>query len=36
MNRVEDELENWTSVKKFKDREIKEQKLSRNFREYLS
>ena len=31
MNRVEDELENWTSVKKFKDKEVEEQELQRVF-----
>ena len=31
MSRVEDELENWTSVKKFKDKEVEEQELQRVF-----
>ncbi len=31
MSRVEDELENWTSVKKFKDTEVEEQELQRVF-----
>jgi len=31
MSRVEDELEDWTSVKKFKDTEVEEQELQRVF-----